>query len=99
MAMLTVKPRVQKDKWSLYWKAPMVTKTEYLDNVRILAKPSWTTEELLREVAAMCGWEPVERLIRLDGFEEPWEVAICRGVQLEPSKTLQESGVGDGAEV
>lgn len=28
---ITVKPRVQKDKWSLYWKTSMMTKTEMLD--------------------------------------------------------------------
>ena len=30
---LTVQPRVQREKWSLYWKESMMTKTDILDPV------------------------------------------------------------------
>ena len=30
---LTVQPRVQREKWSLYWKESMMTKTDVLDPV------------------------------------------------------------------
>lgn len=32
---LTVKPRLQKDKWSMYWKESMCTKTECLEDMQI----------------------------------------------------------------
>jgi hypothetical protein len=44
MVKLTVKPRVQKDKWSLYWKTSMMTKTELMDDVVIdVADPATMT--------------------------------------------------------
>ena len=30
---LTVQPRIQREKWSLYWKESMMTKTDILDPV------------------------------------------------------------------
>ena len=32
---VTVKPRLQKDKWSMYWKESMCTKTECLEDMQI----------------------------------------------------------------
>jgi len=49
MVRLTVKPRVQKDKWSLYWKTSMMTKTEMLDEIVLeVADPSAMTGAQLK---------------------------------------------------
>lgn len=93
---LLIKPRVQKDKWSIYWKCSMSTKTEYLDEFTVDATPTMTAAKLKAAVAETCGWEPVDSLMRLDGFEEPWELAMYQGVELPSDATLEECGiVGD----
>ena len=33
--VLTVQPRIQKDKWSTYWKESMSTKTDCLDPIQL----------------------------------------------------------------
>lgn len=33
---ITLQPRVQKDKWSMYWKESMATKTEALDSIALV---------------------------------------------------------------
>lgn len=65
---LTIKPRIQKDKWSLYWKTSMCTKTELLDPLELDVEPSTTAKALKARVAAMLQWEPVDELLRLEGF-------------------------------
>jgi len=65
---LIVKPRIQKDKWSLYWKTSMCTKTELLDPLEVEVEPSTTAKALKVRVAAMLQWEPVDELLRLEGF-------------------------------
>ena len=34
---ITLQPRVQKDKWSMYWKETMATKTEALESIAMVA--------------------------------------------------------------
>lgn len=48
-------------------------------------------------VASKCGWEPVGGLLRLEGFQEPWEKAVYRGRELKPSQTLEAAGLQEGA--
>jgi hypothetical protein len=49
MVRLVIKPRVQKDKWSLYWKTSMMTKTEMLDDIVLdVADPSAMTGAQLK---------------------------------------------------
>lgn len=43
---LTVQPRVQKEKWSLYWKESMSTKTLSLDPVQLNVDASTTVAEV-----------------------------------------------------
>jgi len=95
MVRLTVKPRVQKDKWSLYWKTSMMTKTEMLDDIVLeVADPSaMTGAQLKAAVASKLGWQPVNELLRLEGFEEPWECAMHKGVELPSDSTLAECGI------
>ena len=93
---MTVRPRIQKDKWSLYWKESMSTKTEELQDVTLKIDPSnMTVDALLAKVAEMHNWEPVDSLLRLDGFEEPWERAIYQGRELIGNATLQECGLSN----
>ena len=94
-----VKPRVQKDKWSLYWKTTMGTKTEVLDELVIDAEPSTTAAGLKALVAKEVGWAPVDTLMRLEGFEEPWELAIHKGVELKNDATLSENGIAPDATI
>ena len=43
---LTVQPRVQKEKWSLYWKESMSTKTLSLDPVQLDVDANTTIAEV-----------------------------------------------------
>ena len=81
---LTIKPRIQKDKvrggsrsagflsplpqWSLYWKTSMATKTEILDPLELEVESTITASALKALVAKQLQWEPVEELLRLEGF-------------------------------
>lgn len=90
---ILVKPVVQKDKWSLYWKTSMVTKTETLDEFELNVEPTTTAKELKARIASELGWQPVEELLRLEGFVEPWELCCHKGIELEESATLADSGI------
>ena len=68
MMRLMIKPRIQKDKWSLYWKTSMCTKTELLDPLELEVEPTITAKALKARVASMLQWEPVDELLRLEGF-------------------------------
>ena len=71
-----IKPRLQKDKWSLYWKTSMATRTHALDDFELDVDPSAVTPKQLRaEVARTIGLPPEATLCRLEGFVEPWELA------------------------
>jgi len=90
----TIRPRIQKDKWSLYWKESMSTKTEELKDIVIEVDPASTTAaELLKKVAEASGWAHADTLLRLEGFEDPWERAIYNGRELKAEATLAEQGV------
>jgi hypothetical protein len=45
------------------------------------------------QVASKLGWQPVNELLRLEGFEEPWECAMHNGVELPSDSTLAECGI------
>lgn len=96
---ITIKPRVQKDKWSLYWKTSMVTRTEALDEFSLDVEPTTTAKELKARVATELGWPPVDQLLRLEGFVEPWELACCKGTELEENSTLASSGIKENDEI
>ncbi|EEH56708.1 uncharacterized protein MICPUCDRAFT_58965 [Micromonas pusilla CCMP1545] len=101
-----IKPRVQKDKWSLYWKTSMATKTLYLDEFDIDVDPEKTTGKELRAlVAETIGHQPEKELCRLESFVEPWELACApfpmhKGRELDDDKTLAENKITtEGADV
>eukprot|EP00887_Chlorella_sp_A99_P000128 scaffold16.g128.t1 len=95
---VTIQPRIQKDKWSLYWKESMATVTHMLDDLTVEVDPATTTPtDLLAQVAKAQGWQPVDSLLRLEGFEEPWERLLLKGRELKADVPLAEQGVGAGA--
>jgi hypothetical protein len=63
-----VRPRLQEETWSLYWKEPMRTDTRCLPDVEAAAEAGETLQQLLSRVAATLGWAPADRLLRLEGF-------------------------------
>lgn len=94
---LKVQPRLQKEKWSLYWKESMATKTVVIDSLSLEVDSSTTIAEVQQMTAKLCKWEPVEGLSRLEGFQEPWEKAISKGVELKADQTLAALGLETGA--
>jgi len=97
---LLVKPRLQKDKWSLYWKTSMATQTLKLDELEVDVPLTTTAKELKAMVAKEIGLPPVTSLLRLEGFEEPWELIMHKGHEMEAEKSLEENGVKEeGAEI
>jgi hypothetical protein len=94
-----IKPRIQKDKWSLYWKTSMCTKTELLDEFELELDDTASIEALKTAVMRALGWPPVAGLLPLEGFEEPWELWAHRGIELPEDGTLAAAGVADGAAV
>jgi|EP00889_Picochlorum_renovo_P004884 ubiquitin len=94
---LTIRRRIQKDKWSLYWKESMSTKTEELDDMVLKVDPeTLTVQELMSRVSQESKWAPVDSLLRLDGFEDPWERAIYKGRELKMDSVLKDAGVTSG---
>merc|ERR1711959_559117 len=84
---IQVRPRLQKDKWSLYWRTSMSTVTEKLDDFTLDVDPSMKVEDFQAKVAEQMGWEPVEMLLRLEGFVEPWELAMLKGCEMNGEST------------
>ncbi|BDA45329.1 probable ubiquitin-60S ribosomal protein L40 at N-terminal half [Coccomyxa sp. Obi] len=106
---LTIKPRVQKDKWSLYWKArsctleqvleSMETKTEMLEDIKLALPATTRVAEMQKEIEKKMGWEPTSKLKRLEGFKDPWETTVFKGRLMLPDETLEECGVPSGAQL
>lgn len=81
MPKITIQPRLQVEKFSLYWKEPLQTETQCLPplELEVGAEEGATVQDLLAQAAAKLGWQAVETLQRLDGFKEPWERCILKG--------------------
>ncbi|KAK9830659.1 hypothetical protein WJX74_001036 [Apatococcus lobatus] len=78
---ITLRPRLQKDKWSLYWKESMETKTVCLDDLLMDVDLDSTIEDLNK---------------RLEGFTDPWEKSLLRGREVPAGTTLRSQGVATG---
>ena len=98
---VTVRPRVQRERWSLYWKETMATATDLLDEVVLedVSPDSATPADLLKQLAKWQGWPATEELLSLEGFEGPWERVLFQGRELDLAKTLADQGVPDGADL
>lgn len=98
---VTVRPRLQVEDWSLYWKESMRTTTTVLDDIEDLDVPDGATaSDLAALAAARLGWRPIARheaATRLEGFEGPMERCLVGGRLVGASRALADVGVG-GAE-
>ncbi|PSC67370.1 bi-major isoform [Micractinium conductrix] len=94
---LRVQPRVQRDKWSLYWKESMATVTEMGEECALEVDAEATPEEVLKALAEKLGWQPADSLLRLEGFEDAWERLLFKGRDLKAGASLVEQGVPQGA--
>ena len=58
MIELTIQPRVQREKWSLYWRESMATKTEVLDAITLKNIDEKTTKvsELSDNERVLVAW-------------------------------------------
>ena len=76
MVKVTIKPRLEVSKWSLYWKTAMCTRTFMLDTLTLddVTHDGTTAKEIKAAVAEKIGLPPVETLHRLEEFVEPWEL-------------------------
>ncbi|KAI8104157.1 hypothetical protein M9435_006683 [Picochlorum sp. BPE23] len=75
----------------------MSTKTEELDDMVLKVDPeTLTVQELMSRVSQESKWAPVDSLLRLDGFEDPWERAIYKGRELKMDSVLKDAGVTSG---
>ncbi|KAK9901352.1 hypothetical protein WJX75_008130 [Coccomyxa subellipsoidea] len=85
---LTIKPRES-----------METKTEMLDDIKLALPPTARVADLQKEIEIKLGWEPTDKLERLEGFTDPWEATVFKGRLMLPEKTLEECGVPSGAQL
>merc|ERR1712199_28922 len=91
---LTVQPRVQREKWSLYWKESMMTKTDVLDPVVLSVDENKTkVGDVLQMVSTRMSWPAKQELLRLEGFEEPWETCVLNGKECMEDQTLADCGI------
>jgi hypothetical protein len=77
---LLVRPRLQVETWSLYWKEPMRTDTQCLPDVEVEAEAGEPLQAVLQRVAQQLGWAPVDKLLRLEGFAGARAAACGRRV-------------------
>ena len=54
---------------------------------------STKVKEVRSKLAADLQWEPVGSLLRLQGFEHPWERTVFQGKEMDTDATLEECGV------
>ena len=83
MSAVTIKPRIQSDKWSLYWKETLETSTISLPQITLSITDETTLSQLVSVAARELGWQPVELLSRLPGFVSPFERVIQKGRELD----------------
>ncbi|CAG9463551.1 unnamed protein product [Pedinophyceae sp. YPF-701] len=93
---VTVRPAVERQRFSLYWKEVMQTATDLLEPVEVEIDDAGTVKDLRDAVASKLGWQPAGELLRLEGFTEPWEKTIFKGRQLSDETPLAEAGVNSG---
>lgn len=56
MVRVTVQPRLQTERWSLYWKESLHTDTECLPALQLEADPSAPLSALLAKAAEQLRW-------------------------------------------
>merc|ERR1739847_236296 len=70
---LTVQPRIQREKWSLYWKESMMTKTDVLDPVVLKVDEKNTkVADVLQMLSTRMSWPEKQTLL-------DWKALRSRG--------------------
>ena len=85
MIVINIKPRVQIETFSLYWKESLDTKTTCFPEIslEIDENESFSLLQLMRLAAKKMGWQQVDTLSRLPGFVSPFERVLQRGQELD----------------
>ena len=86
-----IKPRLQKDKWSVYWKTSMATRRLAAGQLQLDVDPEKVTG---KELHASPGGHrvPTEKTpYRLEGFVEPWELRACSRFSLRTRRRRRAS--------
>lgn len=96
---LVIQPRVQVETWSLYWKESMKTDTLCLEALTVEVGPAMTVQQLMEVAADKVGWQSEDKLLRLEGFKDPWQRALCAGRHLLPQAALADVDMSDGSVV
>ncbi|KAG1667580.1 hypothetical protein FOA52_014661 [Chlamydomonas sp. UWO 241] len=91
MTTVVVQPRLETQRFSLYWREAVDIQTRVLADLSIQADPSTPLSSVLQAAAQQLGWADVDTLLRLEGFTEDWERVLCRGRSLDPSKSVAET--------
>jgi len=71
----------------------MATRTECLDPISLKLKSSDKVGDVQVQLAEKYGWLPAKDLLRLKGFEAPWERMVFEGREVEPSMSFEEAGI------
>ena len=53
----------------------------------------------VQQLAKQLGWQPLESLVRLEGFKDDWEFAVHCGRGVKLSATLKENGIDADATI
>ncbi|KAL0038958.1 hypothetical protein WJX77_003328 [Trebouxia sp. C0004] len=77
----------------MYWKESMATKTDSFEDVTIEADVNTTVAKLQQRLAESLKWQPVDSLVRLEGFRGPWEFAVYKGRNVNPAVSLKANGI------
>eukprot|EP01023_Acetabularia_acetabulum_P039859 TRINITY_DN38466_c0_g1_i2.p1 TRINITY_DN38466_c0_g1~~TRINITY_DN38466_c0_g1_i2.p1 ORF type:complete len:136 (-),score=14.92 TRINITY_DN38466_c0_g1_i2:302-709(-) len=94
---IVVQPRIQVERWSLYWKQSMSTTTQSLQAITLEVDENLTLDSVLKKIGEILGWQSVNTLIRLEGFKEPWERVIYSGRELSLQNAVNQVGISDGS--
>lgn len=53
----------------------------------------------MQQVSERFGWNPVDTLVRLEGFKEPWEFAVYKGRSVKLAASLKDNGITSDATI
>uniref|UniRef100_A0A7R9VCU7 Uncharacterized protein n=1 Tax=Chlamydomonas euryale TaxID=1486919 RepID=A0A7R9VCU7_9CHLO len=91
---LVLRPRLETVSHSLWWKEALEVATTPLPDMPLddgeLGIEQRPLSALLSAAAVRLGWPPVGQLLRLDGFDQPWERALSCGRELDASKSVEQ---------
>ncbi|DBA78442.1 TPA: hypothetical protein ACH3X2_007932 [Trebouxia sp. C0005] len=54
---------------------------------------------MVHQLAESLGWQPVDSLVKLEGFRGPWEFAVYKGRNVNPAVSLKANGITTDATI